>query len=84
MHEHSLIYPYTIIGLLYTCVSRYIVCKYMKNNKDTVQKYMQAINVDLCRYMSAVSKQDILHIVPLKMMLDDEPFFTYMVNSNEQ
>ncbi|BFZ07757.1 hypothetical protein BsWGS_10796 [Bradybaena similaris] len=63
---------------------RYIVCKYMKNNNDAVLKYMQAINVDLCRYMSAVSKQDILHIVPLKRMLDDEPFFTYMVNSNEQ
>ncbi|XP_059155601.1 cap-specific mRNA (nucleoside-2'-O-)-methyltransferase 1-like [Physella acuta] len=63
---------------------RYIVCKNMKSNKETVQNYFHTINVDLCHYMSALSTEDILHIVPLNTLINDELFFTYMVNSNEE
>ncbi|CAL1534580.1 unnamed protein product [Lymnaea stagnalis] len=63
---------------------RYIVCKNLKADKDSVQQYFHTINLGLCQYMSAVSSQDILHIVPLDTLTNDEPFFTYIVNSNEQ
>ncbi|XP_005107678.1 cap-specific mRNA (nucleoside-2'-O-)-methyltransferase 1 [Aplysia californica] len=62
---------------------RYIVCKNLKEDNETVRCYMHEINVDLCRYMSAVSVDDINHIVPLDTLMNDEPFFMYMVNSNE-
>ncbi|KAI8784467.1 cap-specific mRNA (nucleoside-2-O-)-methyltransferase 1 [Biomphalaria glabrata] len=63
---------------------RYIVCKNLKANKDAVQQYFHMINVDLCHYLSAVSNDDILHIVPLNTMINDDPFLNYIVNSNEK
>lgn len=62
---------------------RYIVCKGLKPNKQPVQDYMHLINVDLNKYMSAVSKEDVTDIVPLQTLLNDKPFFDYMLQSNE-
>ncbi|GFR69137.1 CAP-specific mRNA (nucleoside-2'-O-)-methyltransferase 1 [Elysia marginata] len=62
---------------------RYIVCKGLKPNKQPVQEYMHLINVDLNKYMSAVSTEDVTDIVPLETLLDDKPFFDYLLESNE-
>ncbi|KAH9489440.1 Cap-specific mRNA (nucleoside-2'-O-)-methyltransferase 1, partial [Bulinus truncatus] len=63
---------------------RYIVCKNLKSGKESVMQYFQTINTKLCHYMSSVSNDDILHIVPLETLINDDPFFTYIVNSNEK
>ncbi|GFN74585.1 Cap-specific mRNA (nucleoside-2'-o-)-methyltransferase 1 [Plakobranchus ocellatus] len=62
---------------------RYIVCKGLKPNREAVQHYMHLINVDLNKYMSAVSTKDVVDIVPLEMLLNDKPFFDYIFQSNE-
>ncbi|KAK3708214.1 hypothetical protein RRG08_023623 [Elysia crispata] len=62
---------------------RYIVCKGLKPNKKSVQHYMHFINVDLNKYMSAVSTEDVTDVVPLEILLDDKPFFDYVLQSNE-
>lgn len=61
---------------------RYIVCKWMLPNAEPVIHYMDLINRDLCKYSSAVSQNDVNHIVPLQTLLDDSAFFACIYNSN--
>ncbi|RUS78259.1 hypothetical protein EGW08_013975 [Elysia chlorotica] len=62
---------------------RYIACKGLRPNKQSVQHYMHLINVDLNKYMTAVSTEDVNDIVPLEILTNDKPFFEYILESNE-
>ncbi|ESO94138.1 hypothetical protein LOTGIDRAFT_161337 [Lottia gigantea] len=62
---------------------RYIICKNKKANSESICEYMRRINLDLCKYLTAISTEDVTEIVPLDTMKDDKDFFDYMWLSNE-
>ncbi|KAJ8309113.1 hypothetical protein KUTeg_013987 [Tegillarca granosa] len=61
---------------------RYIVCRNMKSDIESVRQYMHEINVDLNKYMSSTSLEDVTDVVPLDVIQNDKDFFTYMYDSN--
>lgn len=61
---------------------RYIVCKNMMSEMDSVRQYFHEINLDLNKLLVSTSKEDINEIVPYEILEEDEKFFTYMFNSN--
>lgn len=63
---------------------RYIVCESAGPLKDTVFKYMLAVNRTLNKTFRDESiKDDVVSIVPLNVLKEDEGFFNYIVKSNE-
>lgn len=61
---------------------RYIVCKNLSADFDSVRQYFHEINLDLNKLLSATSTEDINEIVPYDVLENDAEFFTYMFNSN--
>ncbi|XP_063429042.1 cap-specific mRNA (nucleoside-2'-O-)-methyltransferase 1-like [Mytilus trossulus] len=61
---------------------RYIVCKNLSSDMDTVRQYFHEINLELNKLLVSTSSQDINEIVPYDILEESEHFFTYMFNSN--
>ncbi|CAG2235351.1 CMTR1 [Mytilus edulis] len=61
---------------------RYIVCKNLSSDMDTVRQYFHEINLELNKLLVSTSSQDINEIVPYDILEESEQFFTYMFNSN--
>ncbi|KAL5008105.1 hypothetical protein ScPMuIL_013686 [Solemya velum] len=61
---------------------RYIICQGLRSDADTVRQYMHEVNLDLNRYMTATSKEDVREIVPMDVLENDMDFFEYICTSN--
>lgn len=62
---------------------RYIVCKGLRPDFEPVRQYMHELNLDLNKYMSTISKEDVNEIVPMSYLQNNDAFFEYMCVSND-
>ena len=56
----------------------------MRSDMDPVRQYMHELNLDLNKYMSTVSTEDINEIVPMSYLQNNDAFFEYMCVSNDK
>ena len=51
---------------------------------EPVRQYLHELNLDLNRYSSSMSKEDINEIVPMSYLQNNDAFFEYMCVSNDR
>ena len=51
---------------------------------EPVRQYLHELNLDLNRYSSSTSKEDINEIVPMSYLQNNDAFFEYMCVSNDR
>ena len=62
---------------------RYIICKWKREDCDTIADYMFHVNERLWKFGST-SQTDIVEVVPLNVLLSDSKFCDYIVSSNNR
>ena len=60
------------------------MCKGMRADFDPVRQYMHELNLDLNKYMTTMSKEDVNEIVPMSYLQNNDAFFEYMCVSNDK
>jgi hypothetical protein len=67
------------------CISRYIICKGLREDvRDKVREYMYDINALQNRYAVDSEDNDVESIVPMSVLKGNEAFYEYIRNSNNQ
>jgi cap1 methyltransferase len=62
---------------------RYVVCQGLRKGSSAVHDYLFQLNCRLNELKKEKSENDVLEVVRLSKLLADEPFATYMRQSNE-
>lgn len=62
---------------------RYVVCKGLRENSQAVHEFMFNVNVRINKLKNE-DAHDVVEIVPLHVILEDEEFSSYMIESNNR
>ncbi|XP_067142705.1 cap-specific mRNA (nucleoside-2'-O-)-methyltransferase 1 isoform X1 [Centruroides vittatus] len=63
---------------------RYIICKNRLENTKDIHDYLYEVNCRLGQLSSSLCNQDIVEIVPLRLLKEDAAFYDYIVESNNR
>ncbi|XP_072031991.1 cap-specific mRNA (nucleoside-2'-O-)-methyltransferase 1-like [Amphiura filiformis] len=63
---------------------RYVVCKGLRPGADAIHDFMFDLNIQLNQLKDAGDTHDILHAVPLDVIMADHEFTQYMTEQNER
>jgi cap1 methyltransferase len=63
---------------------RYIICKWKKCGTTPLENYLFKLNCHLDFLTNNKSNQDIIEVVPLKILKEDNNFFEYITRSNNK
>ena len=70
--------------ILFVVLFRYIICKGLRSDADSIQQYMLYLNAQFDELGGVLSDRDIAEIVPLELLQGDDNFFEYIFTSNER
>ncbi|CAF4934339.1 unnamed protein product [Pieris macdunnoughi] len=59
---------------------RYLVCKWKKVGTESAERHLQSVNSMLWSELDR--EDDVTELVPLSVLMDDQPFFEYIYKSN--
>lgn len=62
---------------------RYIICKGLREDADSICDYLNEINLDLCDFIRNDPQKDVVEVVPLNVLKEDTVFYEYIRESNE-
>lgn len=63
--------------------SRYLVCKFKRNDCHQITEYMSYVNEQVPIHLGE-GKLDVLELVPLNVLMEDRDFFDYIYSSNNR